>query len=124
MDGVDDVVDAGHPCHAGKHEVHTSVMLLHRGGGTAIPHHRAIIILVAGVPQCPLDDTGGRVPCEDQRRDAEPPEVDPEISRMEGTGGMLRNDDILRARRQLRDDRRAVGTYDQAGCPATAGQAA
>jgi hypothetical protein len=43
-DAIDDVVDTGHPRHAGEHEVHTGVMRLRRGGGTAIPHHHALII--------------------------------------------------------------------------------
>jgi hypothetical protein len=58
-----------------------------RGEGTAIPHHHAIIILVAGVPQRPLNDTGGRVPRQDQGRHAEPPEVDTEIGGVKWAGG-------------------------------------
>jgi hypothetical protein len=88
-DGVDDVVDTGHPRHAGEHEVRTGVMLLRRGGGTAITYHHAIIILVAGVPQRPLDDASGRVPRQDQGRDAEPPEVDAEIGGVEWAGGAI-----------------------------------
>ena len=49
-DGADDLVDAGHPRHAGKDKVHTGVMLLHGGGGTAVPHHHTIVVLVSGVP--------------------------------------------------------------------------
>jgi hypothetical protein len=62
-------------------------MLLHRGGGTAIPHHHAIIILISGIPQRPLDDTSSRVAGEDQGRDAKPPQVDGEIGGVEGAGG-------------------------------------
>ena len=58
-----------------------------RGEGTAIPHHHVIIILLAGVPQRPLDDTGGRVPRQDQGRHAEPPEVDTEIGGVKWAGG-------------------------------------
>jgi hypothetical protein len=70
VDGVDHVVNASHPRHAGEHEVHTGVVLLRRGGGTAIPHHHALVILVEGVPQRPLDHPCGRVPRQDQGRDA------------------------------------------------------
>src|SRR5262245_47912777 len=33
--GVDDLIHAGHPCHTGKDNVHTGVVLLHRRGGAA-----------------------------------------------------------------------------------------
>jgi hypothetical protein len=58
-------------------------MLFHCGGGTAIPYHHAIVILIPGIPQRPLDDPSGRVPGEDQGRDAEAPQVNAEIGGME-----------------------------------------
>jgi hypothetical protein len=89
VDGVDDVIHAGYPGHAGEHQGRTGVVLLRRGGGTAIPHHYAIIILVGGVPQRSLDYPGGRIPRQDQGGDAEPSEVDAEISGVEWAGGVL-----------------------------------
>jgi hypothetical protein len=87
--GIDDVVDAGHPRHAGEHKVHTGIMLFHGGGGTAIPYHHAIIVLVPGIPQRALDDPGGRIPGEDQGRDAEPPQVNAEIGGVERASGAI-----------------------------------
>src|SRR4029450_2046889 len=63
-DGVDDLIYTGHPCHAGKDNVHAGVVLLHRGGGAAVPYHDAVVILVSGIPQAAFDYTGGRVPGE------------------------------------------------------------
>jgi hypothetical protein len=70
-------------------------VLLRRGGGTAIPHHHALIILVAGVPPRPFDDTGGRIAREDEGRHPEPPEVDTAIGGVEGAGGVLGDHDVL-----------------------------
>src|SRR4029434_5480738 len=64
-DGVDDLIHTGHPCHAGKDNIHAGVMLLHRGGGAAVPHHDTIVILVSGIPQTSCDYTGGRVASEE-----------------------------------------------------------
>src|ERR1700675_2610780 len=66
--GADDLIRTGHPRHAGKDNVHTGVMLLHRGGGAAVPHHDTIVILAAGIPQAAFDDTSGGVSSEEQRR--------------------------------------------------------
>jgi len=65
-DGVDDLVHTGHPRHAGKDDVHAGVMLLHRAGGAAVPHHYTIVVLVSGVPQGAFDDPSRGVPGENQ----------------------------------------------------------
>src|SRR5262245_785639 len=58
-DGVDHLIHTGHPRHAGKDDVHASVMLLHCSGGAAVPHHDAVVILVSSIPQTAFDHTGG-----------------------------------------------------------------
>src|SRR5215510_16139126 len=65
-DGVDDLIYTGHPCHAGKDNVHAGIMLLHRTGGAAVPHHDTIVILVSGIPQAAFDHTSGGVAREEQ----------------------------------------------------------
>src|SRR5678816_1735376 len=60
-DGVDDLVHTGHPCHAGKDNVHAGVVFLHRRGGTAVPHHDTVVILISGIPQAALDHTGSGI---------------------------------------------------------------
>src|SRR5687767_9623602 len=56
-DSADDLIRTGHPRHTGKDNVHTGVMLLHRGGGAAVPHHDTVVILVSSIPQAAFDNT-------------------------------------------------------------------
>src|SRR4029453_18381926 len=119
-DGVDDLIHTGHPCHAGKDNVHAGVMLLHRGGGTAVPHHDTIVILVSGVPQGAFDHTGGGVAGEQQRGHPKAAQVNAQIRGVKWTGGVLRNDDILWTWGQLCHDGCALRAFDEAWSPTAA----
>src|SRR5215475_8355168 len=77
-DGVDDLIHTGHPCHAGKDNIHAGIVLLHRTGGAAVPHHDTVVILVSGIAQAAFDHTGGGVSCEDQRGYPKAAQVDTE----------------------------------------------
>src|SRR5215510_11234524 len=100
-DGVADLVHIGHPCHAGKDNVHAGVMLLHCGSSAAVPHHDTIVILVSGIPQAAFDHTGGGVSSEKQRGHPKAAQIDANICSMKWTCGMLGDDHILRAWCQL-----------------------
>src|SRR5262249_17838599 len=119
-DGVDDLIHTGHPCHAGKDNVHAGVMLLHRTGGAAISHHDTIIILVSRIPQAAFDHPSGGVSGEEQRRYPKTTQVDAQICGVEWAGGVLGDDHILRAWCQLCDDGRTLRALDETGSPAGA----
>src|SRR5215475_1002022 len=116
-DGVDDLIHTGHPCHAGKNNVHAGIMLLYRTGGAAVPHHDTVVILVSGIPQAAFDHTGGGVSCEDQRGYPKAAQVDAQIRGVERAGGMFSNDHILRAWCQLCHNGRTVRALDETGSP-------
>src|SRR2546425_10560661 len=97
-DGVDDLIHTGHPRHAGKDDVHAGVMLLHRAGGAAVPHHYTIVVLVSGVPQGAFDDPSRGVPGENQGSNTKAAQVDPQIRGVEGAGGVLSDHHVLGAR--------------------------
>src|SRR5438132_5666264 len=82
-DGVDDLVHTGHPCHAGKDNIHAGIVLLHRTSGAAVPHHDTVVILVSGIPQAAFDHTGGGVSGEEQRGYPKAAQVDAQIRGME-----------------------------------------
>src|SRR5438132_6518284 len=96
-DGVDDLIHTGHPCHAGKDDVHAGVMLLHRRGSAAVPHHDTVVILVSGIPQAAFDHTGGGVSSEQQRGYPKAAQVDAQIRGVEWASGVLGDNHILRA---------------------------
>src|SRR5262249_35555937 len=95
--GIDDLIHTGHPRHAGKDNVHASVMLLHRRGGAAVSYHNTIVILVSRIPQAAFDHTSGGVSSEEQRGHPKAAQVDAQIRSVEWTSGVFGNDHILRA---------------------------
>src|SRR5215831_17787898 len=119
-DGVDDLIHTGHPCHAGKDNVHAGVVLLHRTGGAAVPHHDTVVILVSSIPQAAFDHTGGGVSGEEQRGDPKAAQVDSQIRGVEWAGGVLGDDHILRAWCQLCDDSRTLRALDETRGPTAA----
>src|SRR2546421_2571566 len=84
--GVDDLIHTGHPCHTGKDDVHAGIMLLHRSGGAAVPHHYTIVILVSSIPQAAFDHTGGGVSSEEQRGHPKAAQVDSQIRGVKWAG--------------------------------------
>src|SRR5262249_12321818 len=94
-EGVDHFVHPRHPPHAGKHQVHTDLMLLHRGRGAAISYYHAIVVLVPRVPQGAFHHARRRVPGENQRGNAEPAQIHPEVRGVERTGGVLGHHHLL-----------------------------
>src|SRR5215831_19680826 len=119
-DGVDHLIHTGHPCHAGKDNVHAGIVLLHGSGSAAVPHHDTIVILVSSIPQAALDDTGGGVAGEEQRGHTEAAQVDAHIRGVEGAGGVLGDHHILRARCQLCHDGRTFRALNETGSPSAA----
>src|SRR5712691_11827979 len=107
-DSVDDLIHTGHPCHAGKDNIHAGIVLLHRTGGAAVPHYDTIIVLVSGIAQAAFDHTGGGVSGEEQRGYAKAAQVDAQIRGMEWTGGVLGDHHSRRAWCQFCDEGRAV----------------
>src|SRR5206468_12937283 len=102
---------------ARKDNIQPGIVRLHRPGGTAVPHHDTVVILVSGIAQAAFDHTGGGVSGEEQRGDPKAAQIDAQIRGMEWTGSVLGDDDLLRAWCQLCDDGRTLRALDETGGP-------